>query len=51
MNESTVALASLMKRFRVSYDESKPVEMKRRLTSWFPHELHIKFHLRDDNAE
>mmetsp|Transcript_30429 Transcript_30429/g.52097 ORF Transcript_30429/g.52097 Transcript_30429/m.52097 type:complete len:551 (-) Transcript_30429:1246-2898(-) len=51
MNESTVALASLMKHFRVSYDESKPVEMKRRLTSWFPHELHIKFHLRDDNAE
>eukprot|EP00986_Skeletonema_menzelii_P003874 scaffold1256_cov150-Skeletonema_menzelii.AAC.28 len=51
MNESTVALASLMKHFKVSYDESKPVEMKRRLTSWFPHELDIKIHLRDDNTE
>lgn len=47
MNESTVALAFLMKNFRVSHDGSKPVEMKRRLTSWFPHELDIKFHLRD----
>lgn len=51
MNESSVALASLMKQFRVSYDDSKPVEMKRRLTSWFPHELHVKFHLREDIAE
>lgn len=51
MNESTVALASLMKHFRVSYDENKPAEFKRRLISWFPHELDIKFHLHDDNAE
>ncbi len=51
MNESTVALASLMKQFRVSYDDSKPVEMKRRLTSWCPHELYMKFHLREDYAE
>ncbi len=53
MNESSVALASLMKQFRVSYDDSRPVEieMKRRLTSWFPHELYLKFHLREDNAE
>lgn len=51
MNESTVALSILMKQFRVSYDDSKPVEMKRRLTSWFPHELYVKFHLRKDAAE
>ncbi|KAL7445195.1 hypothetical protein ACHAXM_011875 [Skeletonema potamos] len=48
MNEATVALAFLMKHFRVAYDERKPVEKKRRLTSWFPHKLQIKFLLRDD---
>lgn len=48
MNEATVAVAFLMKHFRVAYDERKPVEKKRRLTSWFPHELQIKFLLRED---
>ena len=47
MNEATMAVAFLMKHFRVAYDETKPLDAKRRLTSWFPHELQIKFLLRD----
>lgn len=48
MNEATVALAFLMKDFKVAYENKRPLIFKRRLTSWFPHELQIKFLMRDD---
>ncbi len=48
INESLYAISYIMKYFKVEYDATKPINPRRRLTSWFPHDLQIKFVLRND---